>query len=284
MKHRWPKGPTYWNSADISYVSIPFTWNLITVREQLRQGSFWQNTKTVVGGPAVKLMPDFNWPSGVVADTGDLGGVLYHVNPMAMRTSTGCPNKCDYCAVPKIEPNFLELDITVPKPIICDNNFLGCSREHRQNIYQLLTRLPRDITATCPIDFNQGLDARLLGDWDAIWLRKLRAKCRLAYDYPGNRDSVKAAFDTLRRWGIPKSSVSFYVLVAWKDTPREAWDRCREVESWGGNCCPMWFHELDAMKWNEVTDKQNALGWTDGDRTDIMGYFWQRRGEEKFLK
>jgi len=275
----WPKGPTTWIEYRKLYVSVPFTWNLIDVRATVTQTSpFWDSV--VVGGPAVKLSRSkhfptpFEWPDGVTVDTGDLSGVLKRTNPAAMRTSTGCPNKCGYCAVPTTEPVFAELSVSEVRPILCDNNFLACSKAHRGRIYSLL----EDGYFDERIDFNQGLDARLLTGWDAEWLRELKAKCRLAYDYPAEGKAVRSAFALLRSAKVPLKSIFVYALIGWHDTPAGAVKRCREIDSWGVYCCPMWFHELDAMEWNRVTATQKKLGWTKAKRKAIMGYFWQHRG------
>ena len=281
----WPKGPTEWIRDRRLFISIPFTWNLKPVRERLIAGSLlWD--RVTVGGPAVKLsrsrhfVEPFEWPECVTVDTGDIEGVLERANPLAIRTSTGCPNRCGYCAVPTIEPTFSELPIDTVRPVICDNNFLACSKTHRQAVYSLL----EDGYFSEPIDFNQGLDARLLTQWDAEWLRELRAKCRLAYDYPAEGDSVREAMAILRSEGVAKKSIFIYALIGWKDTPGEAVRRCEEISSWGVYCCPMWFHELNAMEWNLVTSEQEKLGWTKAKRRAIMGYFWQHRGSLDSLK
>jgi hypothetical protein len=270
----WPKGPTAWIDGRRLFVSVPFTFNLYDVRPIVSQLSFLWDAVTV-GGPAVRLMPDFEWPDIVTVDRGDMPGVLERVNPLATRTSLGCPNACEYCGVSRIEPEFVELVRWEPKPIICDNNFLACSESHRDRVYNSLDGVG---TVDMPVDFNQGLDARLLTQWDADWLRKLKAKCRLAYDSPSNGDAVRSAFAMLRAAKIPLKMIFVYALIGWKDTPSEAWARCMEIEKMGVYCCPMWFHELDAMQWNEITKKQEDLGWADADRTKIMGYFWKHRG------
>jgi len=274
----WPKGPTAWIDDRRLFVSVPFTWNLNDVRTEVSQQSFLWDHATV-GGPAVKLSRDFEkpfrWPDDVAVDYGDMAGVLERVNPWAMRTSVGCPNSCGFCGVPRIEPIFRELDIHKVTPIVCDNNFLACSKKHRRYIY-------KNLHAICDngvqVDFNQGLDARRMSKWDADWLCEVGAKCRLAYDYPAEGDAVREAFGILRSAGITKKQIFVYALIGWGDRPEEAWKRCREIETWGVYTCPMWFHELDAMKWNAVTEKQDALGWTDQKRLDIMGWFWQHRG------
>ena len=270
----WPKGPTTWLEDRRLFVSVPFTWNLSDVRAMAAQRSFLWDAVTV-GGPAVKLSQGFSepfrWHGEVTVDYGDMLGVLERVNPSAMRTSTGCPNRCGYCGVSRIEPVFAELPIKIARPVVCDNNFLACSEAHRAHVYHLLEGLD------C-VDFNQGLDARRLTVWDARRLRRLDAKCRLAYDGRAEGEAVTNAISMLRKAGIPKKRIYVYALIGWKDEPRAAWERCKEIESWGVYCCPMWFHELDTMEWNKVTEKQEALGWDEQRRLRIMGYFWKHRG------
>ncbi len=278
----WPKGPTAWIEDRQLFVSVPFTWNLYDVRTAVSQQSFLWDGATV-GGPAIRLARNFEtpfeWPDGVNVDCGDITGVLNRVNPIATRTSVGCPNSCGFCGVSTIEPQFSELAQWDAKPIVCDNNFLACSLIHRGEVYQRLMAIPESITALHPIDFNQGLDARRLTDWDANQLRVIKAKCRLAYDGPGDGPIALAAVELLRYHKVPLKSLFVYALIGYTDSPAEAWERCKQIESWGVYCCPMWFHELDAMHWNKVTEKQEALGWDHEKRKHIMGYFWQHRGK-----
>jgi len=274
----WPKGPTAWIEDRMCFVSVPFTWNLNDVRTIAAQQSFLWDTVTV-GGPAIKLSQDFKkpfvWPSDVIVDYGDIGGVLERVNPLATRTSIGCPNFCGFCGVSSIEPEFHEMLEWVSRPLVCDSNFLACSKSHRVAVYAGLERLGAKPGG---IDFNQGLDARKLTEWDAIRLSILKATCRLSCDTGAEIDIVKRSIDMLREQRVPLKRLSVYALIGWTDTPVGAWDRCKEIGSWGVYCCPMWFHELDAMAWNAVTKKQKALGWDEEKRKHIMGYFWQHRG------
>ena len=261
------------------FVSIPFTWNLPEVRAAVSQQSFFWDGVTV-GGPAVKLskrfQKPFRWPESVTVDYGDMIGVLQRVNPKATRTSIGCVNSCEFCGVSRIEPDFGELFGWENNPVICDNNFLACSKSHKEIVYENLEMLA---CTAGEIDFNQGLDAFLMTEWDAVWLDRLKAMCRLSCDTADELSIGKSAFNTLRSTGNALARISVYALIGWKDTPTEAWARCKEIESWGILCCPMWFHELDALEWNKVTEKQKALGWTKQKRLDIMGYFWQHRGD-----
>ena len=281
MKVPWPKGPTGWIDAGTLYVSIPFTWNLPDVRTDLLAGSFFWD-KAVVGGPAVRLMPDYlgDLPSLSSRFTigGDMPGVLQRVNPQATRTTVGCPNRCDFCGVSRIEPEFRELADWPDLPIIADNNLLAASMAHFERVIE---RLVRHAWA----DFNQGLDPRLLTPEHARLLAEIRdPMIRLALDDMQDAPVWEQAFDFLRDAGIPKRNIRSYCLVGFRDTPKEAWARCRWVESHGVKPLPMWYHRMVDLKHNTVNDYQAALGWTDAERRRLMGWFYQHRTPDRGRK
>ncbi len=103
----WPKRPYRWTAHGREHISIPFTWNLPEVRRDIVNGNLFAD-KPIVGGPAVRLMPDYLADVADV-DVGDYPGVLQMVNPLATKTTVGCPNRCSFCAVPKTEGVFVEL-------------------------------------------------------------------------------------------------------------------------------------------------------------------------------
>ena len=250
----WPKKPTKWIEGRNLFVSIPFTWNLLDVKNELRQTDFEWDMATV-GGPAVRLMPKyFDSVPGVFATTVDLPGVLQKVNPHATKTSVGCTNKCGFCAVPQIEPNFSELKDWPDRHIICDNNLLACSEKHFDKVLDRLEYHYRP-------DFNQGLDLRLITDHHIERIKKLkipivRFSCDTNKELEFWRDKIKYCISN----GIKKSWISTYALIGWNDTPKEAWERCNAIEKSVRRINPQWFHDLDAMEFNKVTNKQIANG------------------------
>ena len=62
------------------------------------------------------------------------------------------------------------------------------------------------------------------------------------------------------------------------------WNRCEVIRKATKYCCPMWFHELDAMEPNQITESQLELGWTHEERLAIMGYYYQHRGTHRFTE
>ncbi|WP_319760313.1 hypothetical protein [Maridesulfovibrio sp.] len=273
----WPKGPTYWTENGIPHVSIPFTWNLPEVREWLT-GNLFHEVR--VGGPAAYLKPEFFADMPNVTIEYSHPGVLQLVNPMATRTTTGCVNKCKFCAIGEglVEPGGLvELDDWPDLPVLCDNNILAASPEHFDRVMERLERWDKRKIQT---DFNQGVDARILNDHHAERIGRLkRMMVRLAFDHFGMADKWERAFKLLVANATPKSRIRSYCLIGFNSGPRECWERCLWVESHGVKALPMWFHPLGAIVKNAVTQEQTRLGWNDIRRRHIMGYFYKHRGE-----
>lgn len=291
----WPKGITCWTEGRTLKLSIPFTWLLPEAAGMARQRSMlWDRVQ--VGGPAVRLMPGYFDSIPWVQEGNSEAGVLQRVNRWATRTTEGCPNSCRFCAVPSLEGSFRELPDWPNLPILLDNNLLACSRAHFDRVIDRLKKYDseryrieainrRAIRRGNPplmelpmIDFNQGLDARLLTKHHAERLARLRRPIiRLALDHPGMRDEWERAFELLRGAGLAKKAIRSYALIGFNSGPSEAWDRCRWVELHGVKVLPMWFHALDTLVANTVTEEQRALGWSDYERRRIMQFYYQHK-------
>ena len=273
MKTDWPRGPYRWIENRTLYISVPFSWNSGEVCAELRQPSFlWD--RAVIGGPGVYMARDRYEGIANVTIGGDMPGILQRVNPLATRTTTGCMRKCGFCGIGtgKIEAGGMrELADWPDLPIICDNNLLAASEPHFDRVIDRLVKWKW-------ADFNQGLDARLLTKRHAERIKEIRQPMvRLALDCNGVKGQWEEAFQTLRAAKIAKHSITSYCLVAFQDHPAEAWARCKWVESHGVKAMPMWFHELQATEPNIVTKDQEALGWNDKERTNLMGWFYKHR-------
>ena len=94
----------------------------------------------------------------------------------------GCPNKCPWCVVPRKEGHivpYMDVDeIAIEgrtKLVLMDNNFLAAGDYAKAQIRKIIERGYR-------VDFNQGLDARLVNDeWASLlarvkWLDKNRIR------------------------------------------------------------------------------------------------------------
>ena len=251
--NQWRKGIASWRVGRVLYQSIPFTWLLPAAEDQAR----CHNGPVVAGGPAVKLMgaPWAETPDSVPFD------VLAFHNPLATFTTRGCPNRCRFCAVPKIEGDFMELESWKPAPVICDNNLLACSRHHFESVIESLKPFPY-------ADFNQGLEAGRLKEWHVDLIRGLKhVKIRFAFDHPKFEAVVHDAINLCRSHGL--SDIGIYCLIGFNDTPESARERLELVRSWGIMPNPMRYHPLDAIEKNSFV----AEGWTDAELKRIMKYY-----------
>jgi hypothetical protein len=154
----------------------------------------------------------------------------------------GCPNKCKFCAVNTIEPEFvhylpLKKQIEGSKKIygdrkdllLMDNNILA-SKSFEKIIYDIIDlgyhNGAKYNNKLRYVDFNQGVDARLFGDHEASLLSKIALKpLRLAFDDIRYEkiytESVRRAVDH----GINK--LSNYILFNYTDTPEDFYKRLK---------------------------------------------------------
>lgn len=276
-KHNWHQGILSWEDPNGSLcISVVFTWHLPEVR---KYAEAMRHRRIRIGGPAVSLMPRFLMDCGAELG-GDYPGVLQKFNPLATRTSVGCIRQCKFCSVPIIEglpvlqktgKRQAELDDWPDLPVIADNNLLANSVTHFDRVCDRLEKWE-----WC--DFNQGTDARLLTEHHAERLARLkRPVVRLALDSMTYVDSWDAALEILIRAGVSKNNIRTYALMAFGTSPDESWKVCQHIESRGIKVLPQWFHDLDALEHNIVTERQKALGWNDYERRRLMQWFYQHK-------
>ena len=172
-------------------------------------------------------------------------------NASIMFSMRGCIRKCAFCAVPRLEGKTSGQAVGVrdliepghKKVILWDNNILGVS-----NWTDVVDEL-RD--AAVSVDFNQGLDARLIDDDVARKLRELRVDpIRLAYDIPSERVAVEAAIDSLHAAGFNRRRIIVYTLYNFTDTPEEFRQRVTDLVSWGSVSYPMRYEPLNSLTKN----------------------------------
>lgn len=262
----WPKKAIDWIENGTAHVSIPFTWNLPKARSrciELQKQGFHVRA----GGPAVSLMPDY------LMDVAEIGGevnALKHHNPDATFTSRGCIRNCTFCAVPRIEGQFRELSDNEwePKPLVCDNNLLACSKKHFERVIDRLQPIKK-------IDFNQGLDVRLLTDYHIRRLMELDlAFVRLAWDHIALESTIITALERLLAAGIPKRKIRVYILFGFNDTPENAryrFETLKKMRIWPS---PQRYQPLDTLKKNSYVNE--SLGWTNRLLSDYMR-FWSKQ-------
>lgn len=265
--YQWPREEYEWIYNNILHISVPFTWCL--PRVQKRIASTWMPVK--VGGPAVELMPGY-LKGAEIGHEGN--GILQRINPLATRTTTGCPSRCHFCGIGRgfIERGgFRELARVHAGPLVCDNNLLAASPGHLLRVIEMLRLFGW-------ADFNQGLDASLVTQEIADLIATIgKPIIRMALDSQGEKDVWERAYECWRKAGTPKNRIRSYVLIGFNSGPEDALDRCEWAEAHGAVALPMWFHRLDALEKNIVTEEQAALGWSDYERRRIMQWFYQHK-------
>lgn len=274
---QWSKRPISWVIDDTIYYSIVFTWHLAEVYRELSQRNFFWS-KAVVGGPAVKMCPDYFEKLSWVREQGNIDiDVLSLHNPQANRTSIGCPRKCSFCQVKKIEPKFATLTEDRwkkdDKTLFVDNNFLATSEAHQEEVLAWCR------TQQTLVDFNQGLDCRFFGDSQAKLFAAIPNKIiRFSLDSISEMQDWENAVETALKAGIHKKDIRSYCLIGFDGDPAEAWARCNYIEKHGVKCLPMFYRPPECNDMAEITKEQKSMGWNKTERARILGFFYRHRG------
>lgn len=159
-------------------------------------------------------------------------------------TTRGCVRNCYFCIVRKKEGFFKHWYNTVDEAL---ENITGGNMERFDKITFLDNNILADKTwfiALCErlthykikVDFNQGLDIRLIDGPSARALRKLKpiSSWKFAFDDTSYQEQVKRGIGILNDAGIRvRHDVMFYVYVHNDDQVEDALARCRFLKDHG---------------------------------------------------
>lgn len=185
--------------------------------------------------PIADLIPDYD-----IIQTID-----YNYQPESAyftRVSMGCIRKCKFCAVPILEPNFyflrnitgqvkevIQLFGEKKDLIVLDNNILALKniievlREIQKLGFERGARFGRKLRF---VDFNQGIDARLITPEIAKELGKINIRpIRLAFDYMAVKNPYIKAVKLLAEEGFRYFTT--YVMFNFDDKPEQFYKRLR---------------------------------------------------------
>lgn len=256
---------------DRIYITSLFTYAWKPVHQAIRYyKNLFPKTKVVVGGIYATLMPEHAALSGVdevhqglFRDAEDLlpdYSLVPDWRQSIVFSHRGCVNHCPYCAVPIMEPSEGEIRVKsirhliAPghrKIILWDNNLLGAT-----NWRELIAELKE---IGLPVDFNQGLDARLVTEEVAQEFKGLRIDpVRMAYDIPAEKKALERAIPALKEAGFKLRDIIVYVLYNFQDSPEEFLERLCDLIEWGVVAYPMRFEPLDSLQKNQYVAKK----WT----------------------
>lgn len=232
--------------------STPFTW---LIKDLISQANAISDKKVIVGGPAVMLMKDKLQQElkSHVSIQNHIEGVepITTHNPFATFTTRGCINTCSFCAVPKIEGEFREISDFVPRPIICDNNFLAASTAHKNKTIRKLKNIPL-------VDFNQGLDCSLFDEAACDLLSELKIPVlRFSFDHLSRETQlVEAVKIAKKRFKI----ISVYLLYGFFHTVEESEYMAEILRNLKVRIYPMRYQPLDCTARNQYVCEEK--GWS----------------------
>jgi len=181
---------------------------------------------------------------------------LYGIDYSLGFSTRGCPRKCPWCIVPKMEGKFrFHKHISTfhhpdhKKVVLLDNNILA-SPTFKDTISYITSN-------NLKVSFNQGLDIRLITDKIASLLSNtkyydLRFRERrlyLAWDTMGVEHNVMKAIRTLTNAGIRPDHLMFYVLCGFNTTHAQDKYRIDTLISHGVKPYVMKYNGIKTDKW-----------------------------------
>ncbi len=151
-------------------------------------------------------------------------------------TTRGCPNKCSWCGVHKIEPEFIDyIDIKNSiktlrekygdKPILklMDNNVLA-SKKLEWIVRDLFDLGYGKNQKTKTVDFNQGIDATYLTEDKMKLLSQINIKpMRIAFDRISDKKDYISSLQLASKYGV--RTFSNYMLYNCNDSPKDLYER-----------------------------------------------------------
>jgi len=238
---------------DVIYITTLFTyqWNIVT-----RTVKFYQQNKAnkniKIGGVLASLLDDevrketgikphvglYKKVDRLAPDYGLFDGKYEYFtgNASIGYMTRGCTNHCPFCAVPRLEPGYvhfipLEKQVNPNKRdlLLLDNNVLASSEFPR--IVEEIKRYGFHKGAKFEgrlryVDFNQGIDARLLTEEKMRLLSKIAIKpLRIAFDNIKFKSLYIDKIRLARKYGIKQ--LSNYILFNYDDTPEDLYERLR---------------------------------------------------------
>lgn len=175
-----------------------------------------------------RLAPDYKLFDGIYN---------YYTNDASIGYMTkGCIWHCPYCAVPKLEPEYVhfiplgkQIDPNKKDLLLLDNNVLASSEFPR--IIEEMKKYGFCKGAKFKgrlryVDFNQGVDARLLTEEKMKLLSELAIKpLRIAFDDVKFKRLYIEKIHLAHKYGI--NHLSNFVLFNYNDTPEDFYERLR---------------------------------------------------------
>jgi radical SAM superfamily enzyme YgiQ (UPF0313 family) len=182
----------------------------------------------------------------------------------------GCTRHCAWCIVPKKEGNIrassdIETVLQGRKTaVLMDNNVLASDFG--------LQQLEKIIDLKCKVDFNQGLDSRLVTDDIAKMLAKIKwiRFIRFACDTTSAVSPLLTAIERLNKYEVKNYRIFVYVLV--KDVD-DANKRCKILKRLGVNPFAQTYRDFE----NNIppTSEQKRFAWYVNQKAVFKATEWE---------
>jgi len=159
---------------------------------------------------------------------------LYNLNYSLGFTTRGCQRNCEFCLVREKEGHIKEHaeveEFLNPKSnivVLLDNNFLA--------LLSHIKKLQLFIDRGWVMDFNQGLDIRLINKENAKLLAKVKhlKQIRFAWDLMDYEKEVKEGLKILSKAGIKPYKIMIYILCNYNTNFKEDMYRFEKLANLG---------------------------------------------------
>lgn len=223
------------DDPDICYASKMFDFTA--------EPQYMPDCETLKGGPGYSLtakMP-FEDYDRIMPDYS-----LYGCDYAIGRFTRGCPNRCPWCVVPKMDGNEVRhvadlTDFWQGQKVVrlLDDNIMADADEFIRDCGQLSRAGVHVIW--------EALDIRLVTDETARALASVRTEksINFAWDGHGQDDAIPSGIETLERSGIKPWRLMFYVLVGFNTDREYDLHRIYTLRDMGANPFVMPFDKSD---------------------------------------
>lgn len=231
---------------DLCYVSKMFDFT--------SEPEYLPDCEIVRGGPGYSLSARMPFDDGVTYDRimPDYG--LYaerypNANYALGRFTRGCPNRCPWCVVPKMDGNAVRH--------VADLQDFWCGQEVVRLLDDNIMADEDEFVTDC----KQLHDAGVRVIWEALDIRRVTARSaaalasvrqekriHFAWDGPAQDAYIKSGIETLSGAGIKPYRLMFYVLVGFGTTPEYDMHRIMTLHGLGANPFVMPFDRSDTYQ------------------------------------